>query len=95
LAQSSVQSLQAAQGTHAPRLNLCPAASDDRRTSDDQWPQSAWRRRADIRRAPREPPRRGAIRPTRERSERSGQAGRRPWASPTGSATSWPERFRA
>ena len=86
----SVELFKSAKDTHAPRMNLCPAASDDDKpvTEMRTGVQAAKRRHPTG--SKRAAPRSGGIRPTRDprldRGERSGQAGRRPWARPAGSA---------
>lgn len=82
----SVELFNSAKDTHAPRMNLCPAASDDDKPVTDvrEGVQAAKRRHPTG--SKQAAPQRGGIRPTRERSDWCGQAGRRPWERPPGSA---------
>lgn len=94
----SVEFFNSAKDIHAPRMNLCPAASDDDKpvTTGRTGVQAAKRRHPTG--SKRAAPQRGGIRPTRDprldRGERSGQAGLRPWASPAVSAQAGQRGFK-
>lgn len=91
----SVELFNSAKDTHAPRMNLCPAASDDEGPVTEFGNRVQAAKRRHLTGSKRAALRSGGIRPTRER-QRTERAGRTAILEKTGGVgTSWTERLQA